>query len=235
MATILSLAQSAADRIGIPRPTALVGSTNQQARELLTFAQQEGKELMKAVPWEELQTEVTFNTVAADVQTSLPSDFDRFLNDSMFNRTLDRKIGGPISPQEWQQRKAFPTASTVNYWFRVRGGDILFTPQPQAGEAIYYEYISRNWCQSALAVAQPEIQADTDTLRMRDADEVFILGLRWRFLKAKGLGWETPFQEYMQQRQQRAGTQEGAPTLNAAGRNFWGSWYRPNVPEGNWP
>lgn len=232
MATLLSIVQNVTDRIGLRRPSAIIGSSDQQVRELLVYAKQEGRELMKAVPWQELTTEHTFTTVAADAQTSsIPSDFDRFLNDSIYNRTSERKIWGPISAQEWQQRKAFTTSSTIDYWFRVRGDTILMNPQPAAGESVYYEYISQNYCQATGGGAtKSEWGVDTDEPRI--PFELFELGIEWRWRKAKGLEWQTPFQQYTDQLNKRAVTQKGAPTLKAGGRTF--AFNHPNVPEGSW-
>lgn len=235
--TLLQIVQTAADRIGIQRPTSVIGSSNQQVRELLTYATQEGNELMKAVPWQELTKEYTFTTVQADAQgaNSLPSDWNRVLNDSMYNRTLSRKINGPITAQEWQLRKAFITASSIDYWFRIRGGQILMTPQPSAGNSIYYEYITNQYVLDTDGTTTKQgFTADTDTVRFTgddsNGDELMALGIRWRFLKAKGLEWETPYNEYLTQRNQTAASQDAAPTLSAGSRNL--SAFRfPNVPE----
>jgi hypothetical protein len=232
LATLLTIIQNVTDRIGLKRPAVVVGSADQQVRELLVFAKQEGVELMKAVPWQELTKEHSFTTVAADAQTdSIPSDWDRFLNDSIYNRTSERKIWGPITAQEWQQRKAYTTASTIDYWFRVRGDTILMTPQPAAGESVYYEYISEDYCQATGGGAtKAEWSVDTDVSLL--PANLFELGIEWRWRKAKGLEWQTPFQQYSDQLNKRAVTQKGAPTLQAGGRAS--AFNRPNVPEGNW-
>ncbi len=226
--TLLTICQSAADRIGLPRPSAVIASTDQQVRELLAFANQEGIELMKAVNWQELETEHTFTTSAAAAQTSsIPSDWDRFVNDSMFNRTRERKMHGPISAQDWQQRQAYSTASAIEYWWRLRGGAILITPTPAAGETIAYEYISENWIlDTDGTTTKAAWAADTDTARL--PEELIALGVRWRFLKAKGLEWTTAFQEYQDQVGKRSVQQKGAPKLSAGAKR---DIYAVNVPE----
>lgn len=233
MATLLSIIQNVTDRVGsISRPSSVIGSQDQVVRELLAFAKQEGEELMQAVNWEELTAEHTFTTIAADTQTSsIPTDWDRFLNDSIYNRTSKRKIYGPITGQDWQQRKAFTVVSAIDYWFRVRGGQILMSPQPEAGQSVYYEYISNHYCQATGGGAtKAEWSVDTDEPRL--PANLFELGVEWRWRKSKGLEWHTPFQQYTDQLNKRAVAQKGAPTLRAAGRRS--AFNHPNVPEGNW-
>ncbi|PJF32813.1 MAG: hypothetical protein CUN57_03930, partial [Phototrophicales bacterium] len=74
----------------------------------------------------------------------ITSDFDRIVNQSMFNRTTARQVFGPLSPQEWQRVKS-ARSTIVRDNFRLRGGKILFTPEPVAGQEVYFEYVSTNW------------------------------------------------------------------------------------------
>jgi cell division protein YceG involved in septum cleavage len=131
--TLLTVIQGATDRIGIIRPTVAVASTDQQIIQLVGLAQQEGKELAKRHSWQAITKEKTFTSVAAETQTSsVPTDFDRFVDDTFFNRTEKRKLEGPLSPQQWAFHKSV-VATTLVEAFRQRGNDILVTPTPTAG------------------------------------------------------------------------------------------------------
>jgi hypothetical protein len=68
--SLLTAIQNACDRIGIARPTSVVGSTDQQTLRLLGYAQQEGKELARKYDWQVLVKETTFSSTATAVQTS---------------------------------------------------------------------------------------------------------------------------------------------------------------------
>lgn len=227
--TLSAIVGSAQSRLGLRRISTVVNNTDAQVTELLAFAQQEGFELMKRFPWEELVQEHTFTTTASDVQAgALPADYDRFLDGSMYNRTTDRKVCGPISAQEWQLRKAFIEATTIHDWFRIRGGNLLIAPEPEAGETIAYEYVSRNWVKGADDTRRSSFMCDDDTVCFPN-DEMMVQGIRWRWLKAKGLEWGTVYQEYNTLVEKSYGQHAGAPTLRAAGR--MGTFYMPNVPE----
>lgn len=233
--TLLTIVSNACDKIGLPRPSAVIASQDQSFRELLSFAQQEGDELAKAVPWQEITKETSFTTIAAYAQTnSIPSDWDRFVNGSMYNRTLQRKMHGPITPQEWQQRLAFPASSTVEWWFRVRGGEILIHPLPPAGNSVYYEYISNQWVDTNADGVGDSATWTADSNTAVIPEDLITLGVVYRFLRAKGLAtWEMAFQQYRDQVAKKAVQQEGSPVLQTVRRGFYSG--AANVPEGNWP
>ncbi|MCR4339643.1 MAG: hypothetical protein NUW01_07125, partial [Gemmatimonadaceae bacterium] len=200
--TLLTTIQSACSKIGITRPTVVVGSTDVQVVELLDLANEEGRELTKAGQWRDLMGEKTFTTVAQAAQTSaLPTDFGRFIDETFFNRSTARRVFGPISPEEWQTRQAFTAASSINSYFRLRGtgvNAILMTPTPSAGNTCAFEYIKNTWCQSSASVAQSSWAADTDTGVLDE--NLMALGITFRFLKKKGLGtWQAAYLHYTDQ------------------------------------
>ena len=144
--TLLTTLQDVAVKIGIDRPSSVIGSTDTTVKELLSFAQEEGKSLSKANDWQILIKEQTFTTTATETQASaIPSDFDRFVNETFWNRSKYRTLTGPLTPQEWQAVKA-STISPVTDCFRYRGGSLLIAPTPTAGETMAFEYVSkRTW------------------------------------------------------------------------------------------
>jgi hypothetical protein len=183
--SLLSLCQDAAVQLSLPRPTAIVGSSDLTALLLLRLAQEEGEALAARYPWEILQTEVTFTTLAAETQTGVvPADFDRVIPDTIWNRTTRRRVVGPLSADEWAESKA-KLRVYVNPTFRIRGGSFLMTPTPPAGETVAFEYVSKNFCRSSGGTAQAAWALDTDVGRL--SESLMKLGLVWRFRAAKGL------------------------------------------------
>jgi len=229
--TLLSIVQSAATKIGIPQPATIVGNSEPQVETLLTFANEEGEELARMGQWEEITVEKTFTAVAAAEQTgALPSDFIAFVNDSFYNRTNRRKVFGPISAQEWQREQAISVAAGIHDFFRVRGGEILMTPNPTVGDTMAFEYVSKNWVDTdADGVGDSAVWvSDTDTSVLEE--RLLSLGIVWRFLQKSGLPFQAPHQIYMSEVQKALGRQGGAPTLSLDGGGgiFLGP---PNVPE----
>lgn len=230
--TLLTIVQGACDRIGIPRPTAVIGTTDQQVLALLGFAQQEGKELARRGAWQALTSEQTFLSVASQTQTgAVPSDLDRFIPETFYNRTRKRQVIGPLSPQEWQAQLAI-TATVVYDTFRQRGNDILMIPTPPAGDTYAYEYVSKNWCTSAAATNQAAWTADSDVARIEE--ELFILGLVWRFRQAKGFDYAEAFRSYETQVTQALARDGDKRTLNFANQRLFDVPRYPGVVEGSW-
>lgn len=230
--TLLTIVQNSCDRLGITRPTAAYASTDQQILQIVGLAQQEGKELAKRHPWQAITKEKTFTTTAAETQSSaIPSDFDRFVDETMYNRSQTRGIAGPLSAQEWQFNKSV-VASTIIQAFRQRGNSILITPTPTAGETVAYEYVSTNWCQSNTSVEQSAWAADTDTGIL--SEELMTLGVVWRWQKAKGLDYAESFRTYEVQVAQVSSRDGGKARLNAGRRSGTTAQRPPYVPDGNW-
>lgn len=229
--TLLTIVQGACDRIGLPRQSSVVSSADQTVRSLLALANEEGAALAREYPWQALTVETSFTTLAADQQTTLAvaaADFDRFVDDSMWDRTADWKIEGPISAQEWQQNKALVAAGTT-YWFRVRGGAILFTPQPTAGNTVYFEYISKNFCKSSGGTGQSAWAADTDTGVL--PEELTTMGIVWRFKMSKGLAYADDLQKYNVEVSNAIARDGGKPVLNMGAV---ASSVVINIPESSW-
>ena len=233
--SLLTLTQAAADRIGIPRPSAIIGTSDTQIRQLLGFAQQEGKELSRRGPWQELTKEKSITATATETQTgAIPSDFERMIEGTFWNRTQDRRVVGPLSPQKWQMLQT-GLYSLVWDAFRIRSGDILMSPAPIANDVLVYEYISKNWLTDASGVTEhSEWMADDDVALLDE--EMMTLGLVWRFRKAKGLEYGEDYRSYEQlvERKMANDGSMGILDLNGDRLDGAGGTYDPFIPEGSW-
>ena len=230
--SLLTIVQDACDLLSIPRPDSVEDSTDQQVRQLFVLANEEGRELSKGYDWQVLREQYTFTTVASAAQTSaVPADLDHFISNSFFNRTTRRNIIGPITPQQWQAIQAQPQLNRVFLAFVQRHGQFLVTPTPAAGETIAYEYITKNWAYSDTDVPKDRFTADTDETFL---DEwLFVLGLRWRFLKSKGLEYAEDFRTYQTQINQVMARDGGNSELSITGDDSY--VLSPNIPEGSFP
>jgi hypothetical protein len=230
--SLLSLVQTVTGLLSLPTPGAVAASADRQVIQLMAIANEEGLSLARRHAWQALTAEASFVTVNANVQTPaapIPPDFDRFVPNSFFNRTTRRPMTGPISPREWQWIMAQPVYSTVYLAFRERTGQFLAAPAPPAGQAVYYEYVSKNWAHSSTGVAQSAFLADGDTALL---DETLIqLGLRWRFLKAKGLDYAEDMQTYEREVEQAIARDGGSSMLSLSPQPV--DLNRVNLPDGS--
>ncbi len=194
MTTILSLAQDVADELLIRRPAGLVAETdNDEAQAILRHLTRTCRQLAASYDWTAIQREKTFTTVATAAQTSaIPTDFLRMVQDSVYNRTSNTRVGGPLNAGEWQMRQA---SLTVNVYdeFMIRNGEFLITPTPAAGETIAYEYITKYICANE-GTEKTAFSDDGDEPYFDD--ELLILGTIWRYRKAEGTDYAEEKLEY---------------------------------------
>lgn len=232
--SLLTIIQDSADRLGIVQPTSVIGSSDQQARQLLGIAQNEGKTLARRSAWQRITKEQTFTGVAADVQTSaIPDDFDRFVPETFWNRTQNRFVQGPLSVQAWQNIKG-KNVPPVADAFRQRGDDILITPTASTSDTYAFEYVSKNWCTTADGATEQSQWTADDDLPLLDA-EIMTLGIEWRFKKAKGFDYSEEFRDYETQAVQAMARDGGARTLNMGSDVDLSQPFTPTVPDGSWP
>jgi hypothetical protein len=234
MANLLSLAQDVADRVGLVRPTVVIGNSDAQVRNVLACAQQEGREQARRTGWQAITKEKTFTTIAQESQTgALPTDFDRFVPGTFYNRTRSRIVTGPLTAQEYADYKGRLT-SIVYEAFRVRGDAILLLPTPTAGETMAFEYVSKWWAGTASDTAPTLEQFAADTDENFLDDELFRLGMVWRFKKSRGLDYGEDHQSYEMHLAQVMGRDGGTRTLNMGGRVDRRVPRAPQAPDGNW-
>lgn len=170
----------------------------------------------------------------------LPSDFERPIDNTMWDRTRYWAMRGPQSPQQWQMYKSsiIGKAAIERRW-RIRniGGVNLFSIDPvptDNGAQLVFEYVSNGWCKSDTGTYQNSWQADTDVGVL---DEYLLqLGTRWRVLRRLGLSYSEELDEYERQVSKAAAQDGGATVLSIVPVSAW-NFLTPfgNVQDGNFP
>lgn len=194
---VLSASQDAATELSLGRPTELTDPaiSDRTAIKLLRYLTRTCRELNGRIDWSILRTEKTFTTTAAEVQTgAIPSDFGRWIDDAIWNRTTRRQVFGPLSPAEYQNWKA-QVEGGIRDQFYIRGTDMLIYPAPPAGETIAYEYIRKVIGTDSLGTTDKWTFTDDGDLLIFD-EELVILGVVWRYRKSEGLDYSEEFTEY---------------------------------------
>lgn len=237
--SLLTMVQASAQIIGITAPATVIGNSNPQVGELLACAQDEGFDLMRRGQWQVLDTVTTFSAIATQqgsynyaIQTgAVPSDYDRFIQETFWNYTRKRPLFGPVTAQEWQNLIAW-TSSPVVDTFRFVGNNIWITPAPVSGDVMAFEYISKNWCQSSAGSGQDQWLADTDTGILDET--IMKLGVVWRFKQKKGLPFQADYDKWDSRARQALVQDMPQRTINFG--DAYSTGRRPGiaVPEGSW-
>ena len=198
--TLLTIANAIADDTKGPRPATIEANTNPDAQNILRIINKVGFTLMKKYPWNILRTEHTFT--APGVETILaaaarPSDFDRFVAETFWNRDDNNLLSGPVSPVEWAGLKV-QTFSSQNKKFTDRGGDILTQPVVESGANMAFEYVKKNWVDIAAGGGEKAaFTLDTDVALLDE--ELLARGGTYVWLKSEGQPFDDAkrdFKEY---------------------------------------
>lgn len=198
--SLATIVQTACALSNVPVPTSIISNTDQNVVQMLALLNREGKWFQRIHDWQVLRAESSFTTLAANQQiadmasftdsaSASVTDFDRFVPDTMFDRTAARQIL-PTTHTKYQFDKA-RTASGIYPRYILRGNALLFTPAPAAGSSVFFEYISKNWCESSGGTGKTAFAVDTDVGIINE--ELLTQALLWRFLKAKGLDYAEEF------------------------------------------
>ena len=209
------MCQNVADFTGFERPVTVIDNTDPIARQLLALAQREGKQLMRTSDWAILKKEHTFSTSNGTAAYALPSDFDRLVLETSYNRSDNDILTGPISSAEYQlvNHGMATTGTTEKFRLKAASNALKFEldPTPSSTQTIGFEYVSTQFCQSSGGSGQAVWTADTDTGIL---DETTMeMGITWRFKAAHGLDYAEDFRQYQLEVRQAVARNGSAPIL----------------------
>jgi hypothetical protein len=159
-------------------------------------------------------------------------DFGWVLNDTMWDRTVRRPVYGPKYPAEWQQLQAQFLQGP--WWqYRIRGNQVLFTPNPPPGDQIYFEWVSKYWCTSVSGTVQTQSAYAIDTDYSILDERLITLDTLWRYKQAKGLSYSEDFDKADAAIADAMTRNAAKPRLNLGGA-MTDIYPAVLVPAGNW-
>lgn len=216
--TLLDIVRRAAGEMGIPRPVAVYGNIDIQTSQLFDFANAVGADLIEHHPWTALHTLATITTVEGQSDYELPEDFAGFISDTGWDRTNQWRLIGPDNPQTDRTIRESGVLDPTRRRFRRYGSIITINPTPTvSGDALVYEYVSKNWVRSASNVGREEFEADTDTTIF--PARLLVDGIKMKFLAAKGMYADPAREEYEARRDRLVGEDLGGGSLHMDGCN----------------
>lgn len=230
---LLDIIKDAVRAKGVTAPSSIV-SSDDFALQLLNLAKETAADLLsRPFDWENLQREATFTTVAGETQINLRSTYPylkKIIDGTVWNRTLQQPMK-TVSAQAWQSMKATGFAATP-YIYRLRGGVWVMPEDTDSGQTISFEYVDeRPWVDAGgNKLLNPSSDSDVFLL----PDNLMLLGVRWRFLEAKGLEYGESFRLYEDQISKCMSDDKPAETLSINGTRGGSSLCGPSTSEGNW-
>lgn len=125
----------------------------------------------------------------------LPSDLEYFATKTFWDGSYRWQLLGALEAQEKNVIRygISPVGPRRRFW--IIDNKIEINPVPtNRTDTIAFDYFSNAWCKSSGGTAQAKWIADTDTYILDE--DCFVLGLKWRFLRAKGLDYTQEYETY---------------------------------------
>lgn len=193
------------------------------------------------------ETQITLNvsctgsasaTTSCQFQTqyfSLPSDFDRQISRTQWDRSDHWAMYGAKSSQDWQWLKGGIVTAGPIYRYRIFGNRFKVTPPPVSKLILANEYVSNQWVALSSSV-DPTLSAfAADTNISIFPDDVMVNGIKFQWFKTKGLDFTIPLAEFNRSLSYAKAQDEPAPNLSLSPEAPNLLIGIQNIPSGNWP
>lgn len=216
--TATNIVNKVAAEVGLVPVADPYASNDQNFIQMQFLLNAAGEEILRMDDWQVLVREETFTTAAIDVGNyPLPADYTSMINQTMWDRTDDEPIWGPLSASEWALLKGQDTVTLADLYYRIKDGELWLYPNPVGVvRDVAYEYMSRYWVINTDAITyQADVVTGSDSpifdgLLMRK-----YLKLKW--LEAKGLDATAAQEDFNQIFNILIGQDKSAPILDAGG------------------
>ena len=216
--SLISICQNALKGIsGFSIPSTFYGNLDATASLIVAVANESGQDLEKEIRWQELISEHTFATVIGTATYALPTGFRAFADMSQWNRTTLRRLSGPVPSTVYQWLKSGLTVSAAgrNY-FMIRGNLFTIYPTPTAVQTIAFDYYDKRWVTKQIDSSfSTSWTADLDTSRIDE--DLITADVKWRFLQAKGMPFETEYLRYETIKSLLSGDNGGRDSIRMGG------------------
>lgn len=200
--TVLDIGHKLSDDVGIPRYNNLIGNTDQNARKILTSIKDGlDNDVFVDRDWETLQIEGAITLLGGGVaEYALPVDYNRIVNDTIWDDTNSRPVRGPIDVREWQEfNKGFAQLAGLELVCRIQRSTtstnkvMTFYPDTSAADISFW-YISDKPVVSSSGTAQTEILKDDDEFIV--PAKAVRAAAKWRLLRSLGMSFDDERIEY---------------------------------------
>lgn len=182
----------------------------------------------------------TVSLVKAKQDYALPSDFDRMVPDSNWDRTNHWRNIGTKSSQAWQTLQGGLISTGPRERYRIFNGHLRIFPALTAVYTLGFEYVSNAWVTAAgmntageLRNAIASFLHDNDTCVF--TDDLMLAGIKYYFLKAKKLDFGAEMAEFSEILSMRKAQDVPLPAASLAPQDIpmlVGPW---SVQDGSWP
>ena len=149
-------------------------------------------------------------------QYTLPSDYDRIIDQTQWDKTKHWRMIGPLTAQEWQWLKSGYIATAPQIRFRILGNSFQIWPPLTASDYLGFEYQSNAWVYDNSGNSKTSFTVDTDTCVF--SDRLMVLGLKLKFFEGKNFDTSAFYRDYISELDISKANDMGSATLSLAPR-----------------
>jgi hypothetical protein len=146
----------------------------------------------------------------------MPTDYDRQVNRTQWDKSKHWEMLGPESPQQWQWLKSGYIATGPRIRWRIMGNFFQIWPALNTQEYLGFEYISKAWVYDAAGNAKTSLTADTDTSIF--SDRMMVIGTKLKYFEVKNFDTTALWQDFNTEVELRKALEQGAPMLSFSPR-----------------
>jgi len=144
----------------------------------------------------------------------LPSDWDRQVDRTHYDKSKRWEMLGPTDAQQWQFLKSSYISTGPRIRYRILGGYFQVWPAMNTDEYLGFEYMSNQWATSSASVTQSSFLADSDTCIF--PDRLMVTALKKKYFEIKGFDATAFTRDYLQQLSFAKANDSGSATLSFA-------------------
>lgn len=156
------------------------------------------------------------NYTLTKVKYAMPSDYDRIIDDTEWDKSKHWRMLGPETAQQWEWLISGYISTGPRIRFRIFGNLFQIWPMVGTPEVLGFEYVSNGWAFSASGAVQTQFATDSDTCVYND--RLMVLGLKKKYLDIKGFDTTVITKDFMDEMDEAKANDAGSPTLSFAPR-----------------
>ena len=148
------------------------------------------------------------------VKYAMPSDYDRQIDRTHWDKTKHWEMLGPETAQQWEWLISGYIATGPRIRYRIFGDYFQIWPFTASSDTLGFEYIGNGWAFSSSGTAQTSMVADTDYCMF--PNRLMVNGLKLRYFDAKGFDSTALQLAYQRELNIAKGNDSGSQTLSFA-------------------
>jgi len=118
------------------------------------------------------------------VKYSMPSDYDRQIDRTHWDKSKHWEMLGPETAQQWEWLISGYISTGPRIRYRIFQSYFQIWPLVTTAEVLGFEYISNGWVNNAAGTAKTSFTDDTDTCIF--PDNLMVLALKKKYFEVKG-------------------------------------------------